>query len=99
LRGISVPGGSGLLLMLALIGGLSIAGLVVIRRAGRWVRAWAGHEGRSPAFTLHELRELRSTGQISQAEFEALRGAAVAEVSSARAADASDTGGAHGCKT
>jgi hypothetical protein len=59
--------GAGFWLILAAV--LAAAGFYVAAAVRRWSRRQAG----LPPFTLAELRELRSRGQITEAEFAALR--------------------------
>ncbi len=58
-------------------GGLLVGALIVLW-LGVWYyrRRWLGSEesGVRPAWTLEDLRRLRESGQISESEYQALRG-------------------------
>lgn len=65
----SVVGWTAVLVVLALCG-LSLM---------LWVRRWMRRESASPEpFTLHEIRNMRDRGEISEREFQAMRGALLA---------------------
>jgi hypothetical protein len=65
----SVVGWTVVLVLLAL-GGLSLM---------LWVRRWMRRESASPEpFTLHDIRGMRDRGEISDHEFQAMRGALLA---------------------
>jgi len=59
--------GAGFWLILAAV--LAIAGFYI----GAAVRRWSRRQVGRPPFTLAELRDLRARGQITEAEFAALR--------------------------
>lgn len=44
------------------------------------VRKWARREVRAEAFTIQDLRDLRARGQITEAEFVAMRAALLQEM-------------------
>ena len=64
----------GLLILLLAVG--TMCGLYVVFALKRWLRRDESIQN----FTLQELRELRERGELTSAEFEALRGELIARV-------------------
>ncbi len=73
--------GIGAWLMAAVIAG--IAGIYLVRFVRQWTRK--SHLGRN--FTLQELREMRQAGQLSDTEFNALKGQVIRGAAEAKATD------------
>ena len=73
--------GIGAWLMAAVIAG--IAGIYVTR----FVRRWTRKSEQARDFTLQELREMRQAGQLSDAEFNALKGEVVRGAVEVKATD------------
>jgi uncharacterized membrane protein len=59
-----------------LVAGLAAAGLY----AAVALRRWSNRDQRSENFTFQDLRDMRARGDITEAEFKAMRGALLAEV-------------------
>jgi hypothetical protein len=60
-----------LFVMFAIVAALAIGGFLV----AQLVKKWSRREEQAQNFTLQDLRELRARGQISDAEFTAMRAA------------------------
>jgi uncharacterized membrane protein len=45
-----------------------------------WVRRWLHREERYDQFSLHDLRELRARGEITETEFQRLRAALLGQL-------------------
>lgn len=73
--------GIGVWLMAAVIAG--IAGIYLVR----FVRQWTRKSQQARNFTLQELREMRRAGQISDTEFNALKGEVVRAAVEVKATD------------
>jgi hypothetical protein len=77
------------LVWLALLLGLTIVGFIAIMLLRRWYRGTTSPDG-AAGFTLHDLRQMRAAGQLSDEEFEKARDAMITRLRS-RSADADDT--------
>ena len=73
--------GIGVWLMAAVIAG--IAGIYLVRFVRQWTRK--SQPGRN--FTLQELREMRQAGQLSDTEFNALKGQVIRGAAEVKATD------------
>lgn len=68
---------------------IMLAAMVVGVLLARYFRKWsreANSSGGAP-FTLHDLRTMRAGGQITQAEYEAMREAIIGQVASRKSVD------------
>jgi hypothetical protein len=75
-------------------GSILIVALVGLGLGIWWIRRWlfsAGESGGEELWSLHQLRQWRAAGQISQAEFERLRAEMIGRVRS-DSADAAGNG-------
>lgn len=64
---------SDVLLMAGVIVFLAVAGLVGYLLA-RWAKNWGQRHNSPEPFTLQDLREMRERGEITPAEYDAMRG-------------------------
>lgn len=83
-----------LMARIALIGGVGIAALVIGLFVSRAIRRRMERSSGRPAFTLDDIRAMRESGQISEAEFRAMRAAILDHA--ARGADGPDDPGRGG---
>jgi len=80
---------------LLLLGALAMLG-VALWLGRRWARSGSGEGESGAVWSLHNLRELRSSGQLSDAEFEKLRAGVLQSTGSAAERKGGATGAATG---
>lgn len=65
-----------LFVMFAVVAAVALGGLVVAAA----IRRWSQKEEHAATFTFQDLREMRARGDISEAEFQSMRAALLAEL-------------------
>lgn len=63
--------------LIAIIGGVSVAALIVTYLISRVFRKRISTHSDAPPFSLQELRKMQESGQINKQEYEAMRAALI----------------------